>query len=800
VISLELAAKLSTSRPGGTLRRPLKLSGDPMPTDIALTTPEQRHPRHPIYVMAQEIERLAEHRRPFVVGVRHHSPVIAAAMPAILDAAAPDVVYLELAEELQPWLEWLGHPDLVAPVALAAARRDGRGLVFYPYADFSPELAALRWAVRAGVPARAFDLPVGRSMDEPGRRQGLRARDGESGLRRLLRAYGVEDSEELWDRMIEAPGAGQEPEAVRRAALAFGWAMRAGEEVDEVDLRREAWMRARLARDGAARPAAVVGAYHGVALLQAGAEAAPPKGRPVEVVSSIIPYSFELLDSRSGYPAGIRDPEWQQAVLEAGADPARIEAALVSAVVRVCRRARELGHPAGVPDEREAVRVAVDLARLRGLPAPGRRELVEALQTCLAQGEPLGRGRAIAAAMGRVLVGHRSGSLARGTPRSGLGPHVEELVARLRLPGPGAERAADLRLDPLRSDLDRRRHVALHRLEACGVPYGSRFGPTGVEQLTERWEVRWTAATTAMLELAALHGVTLDQAAEGALRRRSGGSPGPARLLEALAAAAACGLGGLALDLLRRAREELPRRATLPELIGALELCDRLRRGHEAGWLPDAAAEAELGLVEPELEAAAIRQIEGVAGSDRLDDARALLAIVRRFSDGRQLGGERLRWSLRRMAGDGSPLMQGAAGAVRVLLGHDEAPAFAARLASWVDAAAGPAAQPVLAARLKGALVVATPLLEASAEITGPLVARVDAMADDAFLLRLPALREAFEALSPAARERFLGTIRSVHDRELDLRLDHPPELLARWADADRAGTAAAAALPETPP
>jgi hypothetical protein len=759
------------------------------------------------------VERLAEHRRPSIVGVRHHSPVIAAAMPAILDAAAPDVVYLELAEELQPWLEWLGHPDLVAPVALAAARRDGRGLVFYPYADFSPELAALRWAVRAGVPTRAFDLPVARSLDEPGRRQGLRERDDEGGLLRLQRAYGVEDSEELWDRMIEAPGAGQGPEAVRRAALAFGWALRAGEEVDEVDLRREAWMRDRLRRDGSNRPAAVVGAYHGAAFLEESQTSVPPprgggpgtarRGGRADVVSSIIPYSFELLDSRSGYPAGIRDPEWQQAVFEAGAEPARVEAALISAVVRVCRRARELGHPSGVPDEREAVRVALDLARLRGLPAPGRRELVEALQTCLAQGEPLGRGRAIASAMGRVLVGHRSGSLARGTPRSGLGPHVEELVGRLRMPGPEADRAVELRLDPLRSDLDRRRHVALERLAACGVPYGHRVGPPGVEQLTERWQVRWTAATSAMLELAALFGATLDQAAEGALRRRlvdASGGAGPPLLLDTLAAAAACGLGGLALDLLRRAREELPRRATLPELIGALELCDRFRHGHEAGWRPDAEAEAELTLAEPELESAAIRQVEGVAGSDRLDDARALLAIVRRFSDGPRLGGARLRWSLRRMGDDGSPLMQGAAGAVRVLLGHEQAEAFAARLASWVDAGAGPGTQSVLAARLKGALVVATPLLEASAEITGPLVARVDELDDEAFLLRLPALREAFEVLSPAARERFLGTIRSVHDRELDLRLDHAPELLARWADADRAGAAAAAALPEAGP
>jgi len=307
-----------------------------------------------------------------------------------------------------------------------------------------------------------------------------------------------------------------------------------------------------------------------------------------------------------------------------------------------------------------------------------------------------------------------------------------------------------------------------------------------------------------MLELAALSGPTLELAAEGILRRRiadaeRAGGTGPRLLLDTLAAAAACGLGGLAHDLVVRARQEMPRRAALPELVEALELCDRFRRGHEPGWSPGPDAAPDLALAVSELEAAAVRQVEGVAGSDRLDDARALLAIVRRFGDS-PLGGERLRWSLRRMAGAGSPLMQGAAGAVRVLLGHDGADAFAARLASWVDAAVGPGAQSALAARLKGALVVATPLMEASAEITGPLVARVDELDDEAFLLRLPALRDAFEVLSPAARERLLGTVRAVHDRELDLRLDHPPEVLARWADADRAGSAAAAALPGSAP
>lgn len=118
---------------------------------------------------------------PFLIGVRHHAPSLAAALPAMLDAAAPDVLLVELPAEFQPWLGWLAHEETEAPVALAAVPADGpgpgsageRGPAFYPFADFSPELVALRWAARNGVPAVACDLPLadrawaGRGTDTP---------------------------------------------------------------------------------------------------------------------------------------------------------------------------------------------------------------------------------------------------------------------------------------------------------------------------------------------------------------------------------------------------------------------------------------------------------------------------------------------------------------------------------------------------------------------------------------------------------------------------------------------------------
>src|SRR5579884_455883 len=114
----------------------------------------------------QALEQLAECRRPFLIGIRHHSPMLAHAVPALLEAAQPELILLEMAEELQPWVAWLGSSELVAPVAVAAARRDGRGLLFYPLADFSPELAAIRWAAAHDVPVQAFDLPLALSEGE----------------------------------------------------------------------------------------------------------------------------------------------------------------------------------------------------------------------------------------------------------------------------------------------------------------------------------------------------------------------------------------------------------------------------------------------------------------------------------------------------------------------------------------------------------------------------------------------------------------------------------------------------------
>ncbi|AVV47948.1 hypothetical protein C6376_37680 [Streptomyces sp. P3] len=774
---------------------------------------------------------LTDSAAPFLIGVRHHAPSLAAAVPALLDAARPDVVLVELPAEMQEWLGWLGHEETRAPVALAAAPGDGRGgagPAFYPFADFSPELAAVRWAAGRGVPLIACDLPLTDRAWGEGR--GGTAQGEALGLTGALRAgLTGRPGDDLWDRLVEAAAPGSQPEALRRAALLTGWALReeaaAGGGVAELDLRRERWMRSRIAEATAhgERAAVVVGAFHapaltGAALAEGGGDTegraeerragtercdgtsstdggrdGDTAGRGAAWITSLVPYTYALLDERSGYPAGIRDPQWQETVLRAAGDPAALEEALVRAAVRICAELRGLGHPSGPADAREISRLASDLARLRGLPAPGRGELVEAVQTVLAQGEPYGRGRAVARAMERVLVGSRTGRPAPDAPRCGLAPAVEAETAALGLPGPqdGAGAARDLRLDPLRSDLDRRRELLLRRLTVCGVPYGEAkevVGAGGAQALTSRWEVRWTPATAAMLTAAGVRGVTAAQAAEGVLRERlrtereEGGSTA-AQVLRGLAEAAECGLPVLADERLDDIAEVLPQVGTLPGLLAGLALSDRLRAGHVPGLGADEARTARAAAVAELLTSAAVRQVDGLTGSEDPADAHALLELAHRAD---LLGGVRLTDALARLAAGGSPLMRGAAGAVRVLLGQEDARAFGDRVASWVDGAVDPDSRSALTARLSGLLTAAGPLLEAAEPALTPLLDRVAALPDREFLDRLPALRGGFETLSPAARDRLLASVEErLGVRHIGDTQGVDPVALAVWAEAD---------------
>ena len=543
-------------------------------------------------------DALAASRAPLIIGVRHHSPALAAAMPNILDAFAPTVVLLELPDDLGAWVPWLGSPDLKAPVALSATSPDG-GLSFYPFADFSPELAAIRWAFGMKIPVVAIDRPVSaKRVRGP--------EDAPRGGRLMAQVEGGDDTGELWDTLVEARAPG-DPEALRRAALSFGWLLRAdslhGDGIGREDAAREAHMRSHVKRalaEKKSRVCAVVGSFHANALLDEPVIEEPPAPVPLSnppntPVGALVPYDFELLDSRSGYPAGIRDPSLMQRAFELFSVGLSLDSVVAELVVDVARELRNRGHVASFADVREATRMANDLASLRGLASPARRELLDAIESTMTQGEPLGRGRVVARALEVVLVGQRRGLIPAEAPRAGLSVFVSALLLELGLPGPeGAREPKDMTLDPERSPLDRRRAIALAQLDVCNVPYSEKRGRGvagsrgDVDNLTLRVALKYSPETAARLELAGLFGGTLAAAAEGTLRRGFIKATADDTLLarvwlDHLEKAASAGLLSLTLELVDRMGETLLPVAGLAELAEAIALLSKIDKGHFPG-------------------------------------------------------------------------------------------------------------------------------------------------------------------------------------------------------------------------
>ncbi len=760
--------------------------------------------------LAKRLESLAGCQDPWLIGVRHHSAILSAKLPQLLEQFAPERVCIELPSDVESWLPWIAHPDTTAPVALAASSDQGQ-LFFYPLADFSPELAAIRWAIQKNVPIRLIDLPLGFPrqtdlVDSPEPR--ISANDQSPSAvdpvpldwrNQLQRKLGTNDSEELWERLVESPGVDDSAESVRRAGLLFGATVRDGTStISDRDRLREAWMR-RCLSETDQRTVAIVGSFHALALLPdynddpfdqlvkgrdsdgQEIEDEKPAKKKEPWKTALIPYSFGQLDSRSGYPAGVLDPVWHQAIWESGSNEER-DQITEKFLIEICRSLRKNKVNASTADAIAALSMTRGLSRLRNLATLGRLEMHQAIISTLVQGEQIARRKAVATATRHVLVGHRMGQLPQDSPRSGLVSHIEKLFAELKLPGPesATDKPKRIRLDSLRNPLARARAVTFERLHVLGIPYAKRLDESlGARQnLTEHWELDWQHGTTARLYTLTTKGINLQQVAaatiQGWHRPEAASKPTPAIALQQLVAAAKCGLGAEVIAAAKQINEIYADSANLPQVVTAAHWYQQICRGLVPG-LP-IQNDDETSTANPphvlmfdakqlqdrsHLLATAIARLQGVTGSENVEDGRAILELTSWIESGLERwpsdGGLRFRQWLQHATETGSPLMQGLTVGCQMQLQMLQPPQVNAIAVGWWDQASHPTGRKQLEGRLTGWLFAVGARLLSDLQWLESLSQQIEQSTDQQFLHRLLPLNRAFQTLSKSQRNHLLN-------------------------------------------
>nr|WP_245839666.1 DUF5682 family protein [Nocardia donostiensis] len=134
-----------------------------------------------------------------VFGIRHHGPGSARSLRLALTEFRPDAILIEGPADADPLVAFVGAEGMRPPVALLAYVPDEPArAAFWPFAAFSPEWQALRYAVEHDIPVHFCDLPAGNVLaadDPPG--------TGDP-LSELAAAAGYDDAERWWDAVVES--------------------------------------------------------------------------------------------------------------------------------------------------------------------------------------------------------------------------------------------------------------------------------------------------------------------------------------------------------------------------------------------------------------------------------------------------------------------------------------------------------------------------------------------------------------------------------------------------------------------
>ncbi|WP_129307314.1 DUF5682 family protein [Streptomyces sp. L2] len=539
---------------------------------------------------------------PLLLGVRHHGPGSARAVRAALDAARPGVVLIEGPPEADALVPLAADPAMRPPVALLAHAVDEPGRsAFWPFAEFSPEWVAIRWALEHRVPARFIDLPATHTLawEGPGEEPPEGAEDQVriDPLAVLAETAGYDDPERWWEDAVEHRGAGKGDPFAPFDALAEAMAAlreRYGVGGRSRDLVREAQMRlqVRAARRECGDAVAVVcGAWHVPALRQkttVAADRALLKGLPkVKADLTWVPWTHRRLARTSGYGAGIESPGWYGHLFRSSDRP--VERWLT----KVAGLLREEGRIVSSAHVIEAVRLAETLAAMRGRPLPGLGETTDAVRAVMCDGSDV----PLALVHDRLVVGDVLGEVPEASPAVPLQRDLVREQRRLRLKPEALER--ELELD-LRKDTDAARSGLLHRLRLLGVRWGEPAesrGSTGT--FRETWRLRWEPELSVRVAEAGVWGTTVLAAATA---RAEADATAAKTLAEVTALAEHCLLAGLP-DALPVVLQALADRAALDADVGRLAqalpaLVRSLRYGDVRGTDTHALADLAAGLAE----------------------------------------------------------------------------------------------------------------------------------------------------------------------------------------------------------
>ncbi|MEM0968176.1 MAG: DUF5682 family protein [Verrucomicrobiota bacterium] len=551
--------------------------------------------------------------------MRHLSPGASWHLRKFLDEVNPKAVLVEGPADFTELIPEVTAKGVVPPIALLAFTRTlPVRTIVYPFAAYSPEWQAMKWARSKRVLARWIDLPSGvflgmekkrvelqeaewqrKEMEDDPEKEALDAEIRDEATKRhqlrkeiynaFAEAQGQPDYETYWERHFEQNLA---QDTYREAAYAFGQGLRDLEaETPDLDfaenLVREAYMRREIARciedEGIApeKIVVVVGAFHAPNVERVADPMTDEELRALphlETDLTLMPYSYFRLSRQSGYGAGNQAPAYFDLFWKNLQGAGTLEGLATDYLSQLARCQRNRGVHRSTAEVIEGVRLSRSLAELHGSSIPTLRDLQDGAITLLGHGE---RG-AIAEGLAEIEVGTRIGKLPAGARQTSIQLDFAEQLKQLKLESYRKTVADSIKLD-LRENrrvknemlafLDLNRSFFLHRLTMLGIRFGRPPAFSSHSPWFEGWTLQWEPEREIELVEAVLFGDTIEIAAGFRFGQRLEEAKTIRESADLVWEACLCGMP----KILQQARERLQEIAAVSsDFVSLADACHRL--------------------------------------------------------------------------------------------------------------------------------------------------------------------------------------------------------------------------------
>lgn len=462
-----------------------------------------------------------------IFGIRHHGPGSAKSLLKAFETWQPNCILIEGAPDADNLIRYVSNEGLKPPVAILIYNpKNLQQASYYPFAEFSPEWQAMKYALKRSIPVSFMDLPMSLHFSIDTDKipvNSLFFNENTEGdipqqiikdpLNYLAKLAGYTDSERWWEATFEQK---EHTEAIFDTILDMMKVLR--QELNRVEssetLLREAYMRKILRKaikDGFQRIAVVCGAWHAPVLeeihnFKEKADNDLLKGiKKITTESTWVPWSYSRLAVESGYGAGVVSPAWYDLLFS------KRSHATIRWMTKAARLLRKEDFSASSAHSIEAVRLAETLAILRGQTIAGLEELQEAALSIFCDGynAPLTLIRE------KLVIGNNIGKVPSEIPQVPLQRDLEACVKTARLSKEYASTEGVTKELDLRKETQLLASHLIHRLNLLSIPWGKPMKGSQYRLGTfkETWKLQWKPDFAIRIIDAAQWGNTIEEAA-----------------------------------------------------------------------------------------------------------------------------------------------------------------------------------------------------------------------------------------------------------------------------------------------